>query len=128
MYHNIGINGNSMMYNGNTRGDQKIFGLFMLLSFHVQLLTHIDERKLHLIAYKSISLFLVRSFVHLNKVGVRATIVSKLKEQRSIKFLLFEGEKHCHIFKGGRKVFLKLAYPVQLLIAGFHNLTRAGLT
>ena len=45
-----------------TRGGRKISGLFMLPSFHVQLPTHIiHERKLHFIAYKSVSLFSMRS-------------------------------------------------------------------
>ena len=35
-----------------------------------------------------------QSFEHLNKVGVRATLDSKLQEQRSVlKFLLLESEK-----------------------------------
>ena len=72
----------------------------------MQLPTHIiHERKLPFIAYKSVSLFSMRgvhtqNFEHLNKVGVRATLDSKLEEQRSvIKFLLLEGEKHCHFSK-----------------------------
>ena len=53
----------------------------MLLSFHVQLPTHIiHKRKLH----KLVCLFSMRkdarSFAHLNKVGVRATMDSKLEE------------------------------------------------
>ena len=40
-----------------------------------------------------------QSFEHLNKLGVRATIDSKLEEQRTvINFLVLEGEKPCHIF------------------------------
>ena len=68
-------------------------GLFMHLSFHVQLPTCIiHEQKLHFIHYKSVSLFSMRtvftqSFEHLNKVSARATMDSK--EHRSeIKFLL----------------------------------------
>ena len=54
--------------------------IFMLLSFHLQLPTHImHERKLHFIAYESVRLFstrsvYTRSFEHLNKIGVRATM------------------------------------------------------
>ena len=70
----------------------------MLLSFHVQLLTHI----IHFMAYKSVSLFLMRStlsFEHL-MVGARATMDSELEEQTSAtEFLLLEGEKPCHIFQ-----------------------------
>ena len=57
----------------------------MLLSFHMQLLTHIiHKRKLHFIAYESVSLFSMRSvytrsFEHLNKAGVRATMDSELE-------------------------------------------------
>ena len=48
------------------------------------------------------------SFEHLNKVGVRTTMGSKLKEQRSvIKFLLLEGEKPCHIFQRLQRSFSK---------------------
>ena len=71
----------------------------MLLSFHVQLPTHIMHKwKLDFIAYKSVSLFSLRSvdaqsFEHLDKVGVRATMDAKLEEQRFvIKFLPLEGE------------------------------------
>ena len=60
-----------------TRDGRKISGLFVLLSFF--------ERKLHFIAYRSAILFskrsvCTRSFQHLNKVGVRATIDSRLEE------------------------------------------------
>ena len=87
----------------------------MLLSFHMQLLpTHIiHEQKLHFIAYKVISLFSMksvytRSFEHLNKLGVWATIDSKLGEQRSvIKFLLLEGKESCHIFQRLQRSFSK---------------------
>ena len=86
----------------------------MLLSFHVQLPTHIiHERKLHFIAYKPVSLFSMRkvctrSSESLNKVGVRAAMDSKLEEQRSvIKSMFLEGEKPCHIFQSCRQVFLK---------------------
>ena len=54
----------------------------MLLSFHMQLSTCIiHERKLHFNAYKSVSLFSMRSiytysFGHLNKVDVRAIMDS----------------------------------------------------
>ena len=42
----------------------------------------------------------IQSFEHLNKVGVRATMDSKIEEQRSvIKFLLLEVEKPCNIFQ-----------------------------
>ena len=68
----------------------------MLLSFHVQLLTHIIHvRKLHTF-YRLFSLFAMRSvpFEYLNKVGVWAVMDPKLQEQRSIiKCLLLEGEK-----------------------------------
>ena len=86
----------------------------MLLSFHVQLPTHIIyERKLHFVAYKSVRLFSVRSvytrrFEHLNKVGVRATTDAKLEKQRAvIKFLLLEVKKPCHIFQRLQKSFSK---------------------
>ena len=95
-------------------GGRKIFRLFMLLSFHVHLPTHIvHDRKLHFITYKSVSLFSMRSvytqsFEHSNKVGVRATMDSKLEEQRCvIKFLLLEGEKPSHIFQRLQKSFSK---------------------
>ena len=84
----------------------------MLLSFHEQIPAHIiHEQKLHFIAYKSVSLFSVRStytrsFEHLNKVGVGATMKSKLQEQRSvIQFLLLEGGKPCHIFQRLQEFF-----------------------
>ena len=60
------------------RGCWKMSRLFMLLSFHVQLPTHIiHEQKLCFIIFKSVNLFSVRnvytqSFEHLNKVAVRA--------------------------------------------------------
>ena len=82
----------------STKEGRKISRLLMLLSFHGQLPTHIIHRwKLHFMAYKLVSLFSMRivytqSFEHLNKVGVRATMDSKLEEQKSvIKFLLLEG-------------------------------------
>ena len=75
--------------------------------------THIiHERKLHFIAYKSASSFSVRSvykrsFEHLNNEGVRATMDSKLEEEKSvIKFLLFEGVKPCHILQRLQSFFL----------------------
>ena len=78
----------------------------------MQLPSHIMYRqKLHFIAYKSVSLFSMinvytLSFEHLKKVGVRATMDSRLEEQISvIKFLHLEGEKPCHIFKDCRKYF-----------------------
>ena len=48
-----------------------------------------------------------RSFEHLNKVGIRASMNSKLEEQRAvINFLLLEDETSCHIvFKSCMKVF-----------------------
>ena len=61
-------------------GRRKTSGLSLLLSFHVQLPTHIILRqKLHLIVYQFVSLFLMRSVYtrsveHLKKVGVRATM------------------------------------------------------
>ena len=72
------------------RGGWKISGLFMLLSFQMQLPTHIIHvQKLHFIDGKLVSLFSIssvytQSFEHLNKVGVRATMDSKLEEQRSV--------------------------------------------
>ena len=68
-------------------GGRKISELFILLSFHVQLPTNIIlKRKLLFIAYKSASIFLMRSvstrsFEHLNKVGIRATMDSKVEAQ-----------------------------------------------
>ena len=56
----------------------------MLLSFHVQLLTHMaHEQNLYFIAYKLVSLFSMeslytRSFEYLNKVDIRATVDSNL--------------------------------------------------
>ena len=47
-----------------TRDGGKISGLFIRLSLQVQLPTHIRERKLHFIAYKSVSLFLNEKFVY----------------------------------------------------------------
>ena len=45
-----------------------------------------------------------QSFEHFNKVGVRATMDSKLEGQRSvIKFRHLEGEKPCHIFQRVQK-------------------------
>ena len=97
----------------------------------MQLPTHIiHERKQHFITYKSVSLFSMRniytqSFEFLNKVDVRATMDSKQQEQRSvIKFLLLDGEKPCHVIQRLQKSFLMPAYPVQHLIAKFHNLGR----
>ena len=61
----------------------------MLLSFHLQLLNITKEQKLHLITYKLVRLFstrsvFIKSFEHLNKVGVSATMDPKLEEQRSV--------------------------------------------
>ena len=86
----------------------RVSRLFMPQSYHVQLPTHI-----HFMTFKLVSLFSVRnmytpSFEHLNKVGVRATMDSKLEEQRSIiKPLLLEGEKPCHSFQRLKKMFSK---------------------
>ena len=87
-------------------------GKYPDFSSHAQLPTHfIHERKQHFIAYKSVSLFLMRSvytrsFEHVNKEGIRDTMDSKLEEQRSIiKFLFLEGDKPCHIFKKCRLFF-----------------------
>ena len=112
----------------STRGGRKISWLFMLLSFNMQLPTYIiHERKLNFIAYKSVSLFSVRSVYtrsseHLNKVGIRATMRSKPEEQISvIKFLLSEGEKPCHIFQKLQKSFSKacISFTWQLLTLSF---------
>ena len=63
---------------------------------------------------------------HLNKLGVRATMDSKLEEQRSVLNACFQRVKNlASFFKGCRNVFLKPAYPVQPFIAGFHSLRRA---
>ena len=55
-----------------------------------------------------------RSIEHLNEAGVRATMDSKVEEQRSvIKFLLLEHEKALpHFSKVAAFFFLKPAYPV----------------
>ena len=98
----------------------------MLLSFHVQLPTHIlHERKLHFIAYKSIRVFSIRSvharsFELLNKVDFRATADSKLEEQSfcNKKNLLLEGEKHCHNFQRLQKRFPKNCISRSIFIAG----------
>ena len=72
---------------------------------------HIHEQKQHFIAYKSVSLFSLRSvytqsFEHLNIVGIRATMDSRLEEQRSvIKLLLSEDEKPFHLFLRLQKSF-----------------------
>ena len=66
----------------------RVFADHMLLSFHVQLPTHIrHEQKVHGISYESVNLFSMKSvfaqsFEHLNKVhvGVKATMESKLEE------------------------------------------------
>ena len=69
-------------------------------------------QKLHFIDGKLVSLFSIcsvytQSFEHLNKVGVRATMDSKLEEQRSvlIKILLLKGEKPSHSFQRLQKSF-----------------------
>ena len=77
-----------------TRSGGNISGILMLLFLHVQLPTRIlHGQKLHFIAYKSVSLFLIRnedtrSFEHFIKIGVSATMNTKLEKQRLIKFLL----------------------------------------
>ena len=59
------------------------------------------------------SVFLMRSvytqnFEHLNKVGIWATMDSKLEEQRAvIKFLLLEGERPCQFFQRLQTSFCK---------------------
>ena len=68
----------------------------------------VHEGKLHFISYKSVSLFsksnvYTQNFEHLNKIGVRATMDSKLEEQISvIQFL-----QPCHIFQSLQKSFSK---------------------
>ena len=50
----------------------------------------------------------IQSFEHLNKVGFRAIMNSKLEEQKSVtKLLLLEVEKPCHIFSRMKKSFSK---------------------
>ena len=69
---------------------------------------YMSKNYIFFFAYISVSFFLMRSaytrsLEHLNKAGVRATLDSKLEEQRSvIKFLLFEGVT---FFKGCRNDF-----------------------
>ena len=87
--------------------DFSCFCLSTCSYLHIVYMTHsIHEQKLYFIAYKSVGLFSVRSvytqsFEHLNKLGVRATMDSKLEEQRTvINSLVLEGEKTLpHFFK-----------------------------
>ena len=122
----------------HTRGGPKMSVLFILLSLHVQyacVYVHILYMSKNIfIAYKLVSLFLMKSvytqsFEHLNKVGVRAAMNSKLEKWRSvIKFLILDGEKPFHIFQMLQIFVSEPAYPIQPFTSGFYSLGRTSVT
>ena len=96
-----------------TRGSRKISGYFMLLSFHVQLTAHSMRRVFTL------------TFEHFNKVAIRATMDSKLDEQRTvIQILNLDCKNLYHIFHRLQNFVLKPTYPVQPIASRVYSLRK----